>query len=252
MHLKLIRKQGKLKGRVGVARKKIWEKSIREFISLHRNGAGLRMANILGADFEVFENVFSPLYSTDTKWFAQQLIPKVSGKHLLEIGSGAGVIACLAKLNGAKSVVATDINPDAVSNINKNAASLGLDIDVRLGSLFEPIRNEERFDIIFWNHPFYCLEGNEELDALDLSVFDKEYSYLSNYLEQGKHYLSDSGSLMLGTSNVARIRRIQQIAKGYNYRMIKSSQQKVPVFQGKSRQMDLRIYTLYDARKRVR
>ena len=71
--------------------------------------------NILNKKFLVLPNVFSPKYFNDTKIFASNI--KINpGEDFLEIGPGTGVISIFAALNGAKSVTAIDINPQAVKN----------------------------------------------------------------------------------------------------------------------------------------
>ena len=50
-----------------------------------------------------------------------------SGRTVLEIGTGTGLLSILCLQNGANSVVATDINPAAVANARYNAAHLEID-----------------------------------------------------------------------------------------------------------------------------
>jgi methylase of polypeptide subunit release factors len=70
----------------------------------------------------------------------------------LEIGTGSGVEALLAARH-AGSVVATDINPRALEFAALSARLNGLELDLRLGSFFEPVEGE-RFDLIVANPPF--------------------------------------------------------------------------------------------------
>ena len=44
----------------------------------------------------------------------------------------------------------------AIKNIKLNADIHCLDISIKKGSVFDPIQINNRFDLIFWNHPFYC------------------------------------------------------------------------------------------------
>src|SRR5687768_3552272 len=74
---------------------------------------------VLGREFIVYPNVFSPKYFRDTELFAKNL-PIRQGEELLEVGSGSGVISIMAIYHGAKKVVAIDINPDAVKNTEAN------------------------------------------------------------------------------------------------------------------------------------
>src|SRR3989338_344677 len=110
---------------------------------------------ILGKEFIVYPNVFSPKYFNDTELFAENL-PVKKGEELLEIGPGTGAISIIAVYKRAKKVLAIDINPDAVSNTQANIALHKMEgkIEARLGDLFTPIKQDEKFDAIFWNTPF--------------------------------------------------------------------------------------------------
>lgn len=228
--------------------KKIYEKPINEFINLVKQESKIKWVKILNFSFQVFPNVFSPCYSSDTVWFAEKILPFVKNKKFLEIGSGTGVIACLASIHGASRVFATDINPSAIENIFSNAKLHSLDIQIKKGSVFEPIPVEEKFDVIFWNHPFYCDDNDRsEKDILAASVYDMEYKNLKKFFRKGKDHLNKNGLLILGSSNVARINLIKKMAKDYGYKMSLFEKTIVPVFQDQKPKMDLRIYVFESA-----
>ena len=194
--------------------KKYWKAPIAEFISLVKQEKEKKIVKILGTSFFVLPEVFSPIYSSDTAWFAEKIIPLINKKKFLEIGSGAGVIACLAALHGAINVIATDINPHAINNILSNAKLHSLQIEARIGSVFDPILKDEVFDVIFWNHQFYYLDEKlNENDLVSFSVYDTEYQYLKDFFLNGKKHLEKDGQLILGTSNVARINLIKKLLK---------------------------------------
>ena len=71
----------------------------------------------------------------------------LSGKNVLDHGTGTGVLAIFAKRLGAASVVAVDIDDKSVANAIENAALNGETIDVRLGSTVP----EENYDLILAN-----------------------------------------------------------------------------------------------------
>lgn len=70
----------------------------------------------------------------------------------LDLGTGCGVQA-LHLAAHAGQVVATDVNARALWMTRVNAALNEVDVDVREGSFFEPVRGE-RFDLIATNPPF--------------------------------------------------------------------------------------------------
>ena len=78
----------------------------------------------------------------------------LSGKNVLDHGTGTGVLAIFAKRLGAATVIAVDIDEKSVENAKENALLNNVDIDVRLGDTVPPFRGEptERgFDLILAN-----------------------------------------------------------------------------------------------------
>jgi release factor glutamine methyltransferase len=222
--------------------KKFWQKATQDFVDDLKQIKDNVNISIMGKDFVVMPGVFSPAYSTDTKWFAEKLIPLIGDATFLEIGTGTGVIACLAAVQGAK-VTATDINPTAVENTKLNQKKLGVVFDIRQGSVFEPIKKEERFDVVFWNHPFNYAD-EKITDMLAASVFDEKYAALNEFISKAKNHLNPNGKLFLGTGNIARINEIKKIANENSYKMKLLEKIEVPVYEGQKVNMDLRLYEL--------
>ena len=73
-------------------------------------------------------------------------------ERALDVGTGSGIEALLAARH-AQTVVATDINPRALEYATLSARLNGLSIDLREGSLFDPVAGET-FDLIVANPPF--------------------------------------------------------------------------------------------------
>ncbi len=70
----------------------------------------------------------------------------------LDLGTGSGIQA-LAAGRHCDAVVATDLSERALAFARFNAALAGADLDLRRGSLLEPVRGE-RFDLVVSNPPF--------------------------------------------------------------------------------------------------
>jgi SAM-dependent methyltransferase len=87
----------------------------------------------------------------------------------LDLGTGCGVQSLhLAQHAGA--VVATDVNPRALRMARLTAALNGVDLDVRDGSLYEPVAGET-FDLIATNPPFVISPpGGERLVYRDAGM----------------------------------------------------------------------------------
>jgi release factor glutamine methyltransferase len=174
--------------------------------------------------FVVYPNVYAPQLFSDSLWFSEELPQIIKNKSLLEIGTGTGVIGIFCALKGAK-VVLTDINHDAVKNAKENVKKYDLDISVREGNLYEPLEESEKFDYIFWAHPY---NNSEEFvdDMLLRSGFDHNYAGLESYIKNAKKYLNNEGKLLLGTGDSADIETITQIAdkEGYSIEILKESE----------------------------
>jgi SAM-dependent methyltransferase len=100
--------------------------------------------------------------SSTTGTLCQASQPGQSVRRMLDLGCGAG--SCALLLAGqASSVVATDINPRAITLSKVNAALNGIaNVDFREGDLFAPVEGEA-FDLIVSQPPWFARpEGVEE------------------------------------------------------------------------------------------
>lgn len=93
---------------------------------------------------------------------------------VLDIGTGTGAICLSLVAEGAcVAAVATDISEAALEVAKANRERVGLtgSVELRAGSLFEPLRTDERFDVVASNPP-YIAEVDEA--TLDPEVRDWE------------------------------------------------------------------------------
>ena len=75
-------------------------------------------------------------------------------KRILDVGTGCGVLGLLSASHG-QEIVATDTNARALDFVAFNTRLNGIsNVRCRLGSLFEPVASDERFDLIISNPPF--------------------------------------------------------------------------------------------------
>lgn len=81
-----------------------------------------------------------------------EMTPRDKVGSVLDLGTGCGILAMYATLH-ADRVVATDLSERAYAFARFNAALNDLDIDLRMGSLYEPVEGEY-FDLIVSNPPF--------------------------------------------------------------------------------------------------
>jgi len=219
---------------------KEWEQEVRNVFDKIKSHKEKYSIGVNGVEVYVFPNVFSPAYFTDSKWFAET-IPKIVGQHsFLEIGTGTGIVALFAGLNGA-DVSATDINPDAVENARHNFKNYGIDAKIYCGDMYDPLPEDAKFDFIFWNHPFNRgYDPNEEI--LLKSGFDFQYKSLERYISEAHLHLNPNGRFLLGTGNFALLSEIKLIAVKYKYKMKLLEKVKIPLAADSSIDNDYRIY----------
>ena len=141
--------------------------------------------------------------SEDTFFLASELEKHpLSGKHLLDMGTGSGYLAVLASLKGAH-VLATDINPLALKNVHLNARLNGVRIRTRLSNLFENVQG--RFDYIVFNPP-YLTPIPEAPDP----AWDGGYKIIRAFLEQVGSYLEGNGRYFLIMEEDENWRRLKK------------------------------------------
>lgn len=83
-------------------------------------------------------------------------------RRALDVGTGSGAIALsLAKEGGFERVVATDSSEAALEVARSNASANRLDsrVEFRCGDSLDPIRDEERFDVVVSNPPYVSEEA---------------------------------------------------------------------------------------------
>ena len=89
---------------------------------------------------------------------ALERIPARQDANVLDLGTGSGAIALAIKRHRPRArVVAIEMSAATLEFAKRNAAKLGLEIDLRHGRWFEPVRGE-RFDMVVTNPPYVALE----------------------------------------------------------------------------------------------
>lgn len=122
-----------------------------------------------GLPFYVDERVLIPR-SLIGEWIPYRFRPWVNPaqvRRILEIGTGSGCIAiALARAFPKAKVIATDISEDAlaVARINVKRYRLGSRVELRKGSLYEPVAGE-CFDMIVSNPPYVSTHRIKRLPA---------------------------------------------------------------------------------------
>lgn len=166
-----------------------------------------------GRKFFVPEGVFPPskLGQEFSTGVMSQHRKKIEGGHVLDVGTGSGILAVAAGLMGADRVTATDLNPRAITAAKVSWALNGLDPDlldtVEADSL-KGLREGSKFNVIVANPPVQPLL---ETDIDDFTARDTWTAWneggsdgnevLLDTLEQGIDRLDPGGIILTTTSS---------------------------------------------------
>ena len=137
---------------------------------LRRRLGRVVVEDVEGVSLVVLPRVFNPAVFRSGRFLARTLatspeLAPAAGGRALDLGTGSGVGAVFAARRGW-TVVAADVNPDAVRCARINALLNGFEerIEAREGDLFAPVAGE-RFDLVVFNPPYFRGEARDALDA---------------------------------------------------------------------------------------
>lgn len=173
---------------------------------------GPRRVHVAGATFVVSPRVFNPRFFVTSELMARHLHVE-RDDVVLDVGTGSGVLAVVAARD-SRSVVAIDINPDAVRCARDNARRNGVDVDVREGDLFEALRDDERFDVIVFNPPY--MEGVAR-GPLGQALHDPHKSIATRFFAGARQHLAEGGHLRVLYSSIADPERLLAIASEHGW-----------------------------------
>lgn len=159
---------------------------------------------------EVMPGIFHPGWFVTSVLLLEELENlNLSGKRILEMGCGAGVLACRAAQLGAASF-ASDITRTACNNATKNAAFNQLNVEVIQSDLFDQMSGEHQFDHVFVNPPFNPTYPESEDDFA--FCCGEEYEYYISLFSSLKEHLSPQGTLIMALAKSCEVERILEIA----------------------------------------
>lgn len=156
--------------------------------------------------------VVSPKYSYAPQFFMKYWNIN-ENDTVLDIGSGSGILAIFAS-DIAKKVVASDINPYAITCIKKSMELNNSIIDFRIGNLFEIVKPGEKFSKILFNAPYFNKKASNELE---LGLFDENYTVMKAFLSGAKKHLTRNGLVLLGFSKLGEVKTIESLIQENDY-----------------------------------
>ena len=114
-----------------------------------------------------------------------------SGRSVLDVGCGSGVLSLVAARAGA-TVTAVDINPEAVRATGANAAANGLTVEVVQSDLFAAL-DGRRFDLVVVNPPYFAKDPVDDAErawfaGADLGYFERFFAGLGDHVTAGPEH----------------------------------------------------------------
>jgi len=122
-------------------------------------------------------------------------VKKLAVGRTLDMGAGSGIQALAAKK--AASVLASDINPEAVDFVRQKC------INAVVSDLFENI--EGAFDTIIFNPPYLPEDEHEDRESRLCTTGGKEGSEILNkFLKEAVSHLNEDGKILLVISSLTK------------------------------------------------
>lgn len=163
-----------------------------------------------GISLAILTGVFHPGVFLSTNIFIRFLAKQsLQGKRLLELGAGSGLISFYAQKNGAL-VTATDINPQAIAGLKRNAESNHLPVTVIETSLLSGL-NVNEFDVVVINPPYYPKQAQNVKEAAFYCGEDFEY-FKELFAQLSAQGLQKSCAVFMILSEDCRISHIRELA----------------------------------------
>lgn len=155
--------------------------------------------------FYVSKDVYEP--ADDTFLLAENLSVD-QNDVVLDIGTGCGILGILAAKK-ARRVVATDLNPHAVECAKMNAEinKVADKMDIRVGDLFQSIKQNERFSLILFNAPYLPSNLGEEKDWIGQAWAGGPTGrqLIDRFIVETPRFLSESGRILLVQSSLSDV-----------------------------------------------
>ncbi len=155
--------------------------------------------------FYVSKDVYEP--AEDTFLLAENLTVN-KDDVVLDMGTGCGILGILAAKK-AKKVIAVDSNPHAVrcAKINAKVNKVADKMDIRLGDLFQPIKQDERFTLILFNAPYLPSGPEEEKTWMGRAWAGgpRGRQLIDRFIAEALRYLSENGRILLVQSSLSDV-----------------------------------------------
>jgi release factor glutamine methyltransferase len=160
--------------------------------------------------FYVSNDVYEP--AEDTLLLAENLSVD-ENDVVLDMGTGCGILGILAAKK-AEKVVATDLNPHAIDCAKMNAKlnKVADKMDIRLGDLFQPVKQDERFSLILFNAPYLPSNPDEEKTWIGRAWAGGPMGrqLIDCFISEAPQYLNKHGRILLVQSSLSDVNETLQ------------------------------------------
>ncbi|MFT7620625.1 MAG: HemK-related putative methylase [Planctomycetota bacterium] len=143
------------------------------------------------------------------------MIPQLKEKQVLDLGCGTGLLGIQAAMAGA-NVIATDLDPEAIRLSERNATENGVKLDIRFGSLFDPIKAHEKFDLILANLPHKPTPDNSEALPMGQNGGKDGNALLSEALHGILNSQTKGGQILFFQHSLPDPRFLRELGKDYD------------------------------------
>jgi release factor glutamine methyltransferase len=142
----------------------------------------------------------------DSYLLQKEVKKRTKNKSFLDMGSGSGIQAETAIKAEAKSVLASDVNPEVINHLKK------LQIPATQSDLFNNI--EGKFDVVAFNPPYLPEDKNEDTEScITTTGGEKGDEITLKFLKQAPKHLNKDGVILLVLSNLTPNHRIETLIK---------------------------------------
>jgi len=174
-----------------------------------------KRVELCGINIEICDDVYEP--HDDTELLVSAILENetnITGKKVLEIGAGTGLISIILAKKGA-DVTAVDINEKAVECTKRNARINNINIEVLEGDLFEPVSGK-KYDLIVFNPPYLPEDSLDRYLSLTYREAviggEKGNEVIIKFLKDLPNYLSENGKAYFITSSLSDVKEIMIVA----------------------------------------
>ncbi len=170
--------------------------------------------DVMGLPILVLPNVWSPAYDWSSLFYVENF-PEVSGLDFLEVGCGTGVIAVFASRHGARSIVAVDVNPEAVRNTQLNFERFDVqNAEAYVSDCFHNVHG--LFDVVTWNAPYH---GSKPVDILERGCADEDYRDMRAFFANVGRFLKPGGRVIFGFSESGDLPLLEALITDHGFRI---------------------------------